>query len=449
MSPVPPARNPHLDMTEGVTGVLAALAEEHDGIEAEGCGTDHLTNVKVESIDKVDFATGEIGKLDIEAKSESGFVSKSKMLSDQTIDVSDVLIENQGSSRKSKLKLRKKTDYSYRELDSTNRSPVHFLMKKNSANANSPFNSGDNGNDGSYMIEDGESPVSLTEPRSNESMWSEADESQYASFLDATMYAINSGALKVEKDSEKRVNQSLSKIDLYTQGINVNSASKSSIETPRFTRLKPLFKTSLSGSELKNLGKESCAQNLGQKSADETDSAAGQWSDLPDEQYLTLNLEDIENMENDFDSRNNRGKSLMENKPVDSDDSDDFEDNKPYRISKPSLTNVPVKNGILNVNDFKDLDESLTDIKGEYRNSESLLKTPEKQVKVKDTPPLPSVPDTPLDQYSRKRRSVEMHEDMIKSPSKQRKDMITSPTKQRTDLSLTPLKKSLAELNFK
>ena len=452
MSPVPPVapvtRNPHLDMTQGVTGLLAELAKEHDGIDAEDNVTDHMTGnvteAKMAASDKVDSAADRIGRMDIETKSDSGFLGNSKIGFNQTIDVSSVGNENEGSSKKTKLKLKKKTEYRYQELDSINRSPVHFLMKKNSANVNSPFSTGNSASidhNDSFEISDCESPASLTGPRSNESIWSEADESQYASFLDATMHALNTGVMKVDKDSGNVVNQS--KHDLQNQGNNLTNSSKSNLESQRFTRLKPLFKSSVSGFELKNLGQKSPEQTLGQKTVNDAnlDSANSQWSDLPDEQYLTLNLEDIENMENNFDAKNSRKKSLVENKAVDLDDSDDdFEDIRPYRRSKPGLTNVPIKNGILNVNDFKDLDESLTH-SNEYRNSVPLLKTPEKQVKVKDTPPLPSVPDTPPDQYSRKRRSVETHEDMITSPSKQRKD-----TK---DLSLTPLKSSLAKLNFK
>ena len=58
---------------------------------------------------------------------------------------------------------------------------------------------------------------------------------------------------------------------------------------------------------------------------------------------------------------------------------------------------------------------------------------------VEDTPPAPSVPDTPSDKYSRKRRSEDKHNEDFMSPTK---------TKNKKDLSLTPLKRSLAELQL-
>ena len=467
MSPVPPAskaRNPHLDMTEGVTGLLAELAQEHDGIDAdESHVIDYVTETKMATSENVNSANDRIGNTVI-CQLTGEFPDNSKTANNnQALNVIYAGNEEQGRLRKTRLK--KKTEYQYKEVDSPNRSPLHInLMKKNSRRLSSPFNTGNNAdidNNESFEISDCDSPASQTGPRSNESVWSEADESQYASFLDATMNALNSGALKVDKDNGSAVNLCVNKPDMQNQGTFVPNTSKSGLVSPRFTRLKPLYKASVSGFELKNLGQKPFDGTKDQKPVNDAslNNENSQWSDLLDEQCMTLNLEDIENMERDFDARNNRKKSLTESKAVNLDDSDDdFEDIKPYRRSKTSVSNMQIKNGILNLNDFKkDLDESVTESKGDkgkYRDQNPLLKTPEKQVKVKDTPPLPSVPDTPPDQYSRKRRSVESHEDMITSPSKQRKDLnaVTGFSKQRKDqkdLSLTPLKRSLADLHFK
>ena len=404
MTILPPEPS-NLNITQGITGILASLAEEHDGIDPDAGSSDaeHSGTEKTKSADKLEKSVN-----------ESEFDS---LLSRNN------LLNNQNSLKKSKLKLKKKSEYRYKETDITNttlcftdcRSPVQSVLSKGKGNFSSAntslgnnFESLKDDDDDDFVIESYDSPASVTEPKSNESIWSEADESQYVSFVDATMCSMKIGSSKSNKTDESSTSACVDTFDIRKQSLKSNEIVNSSLETPPFTRIKQcpkvdLFRASLTGSALKKLGHTSPDQR--------NESTASQWSDVPDEQYLSLNLEDIESMENDFDQK------------VDKD--------------KISLTN-----GLLNISDFEDIDDRAMNNKGTNKLDKvngPVMKTPEKLVK--DTPPLPSVPDTPPDQYSRKRRSFDTYEEMVTSPSRQRIE--------KKDISVSPLKRSLAQLNFK
>ena len=259
-------------------------------------------------------------------------------------------------------------------------------------------------NDDSYVIDGYDSPSPLNEPKSNESMWSEADESQYISFLDATMFSINAG----DKTSGAVKNGALSELDVKRHNLAANTQEFSVSETPQFTKIKPLIKASLFRESLGS----SSVKKIGYKTPDIiNDSAFSPWSDVGSdvggEEYLGLSLEDIENMESDFDTKSKKDRVTMRSTEHDTGDISDDD------------------TSLLNESEY------LTKIGGR------IMKTPE--ALVEDTPSAPCVPDTPPDKYSRKRRSGDNHNEDFMSPTK---------TKNKKDLSLTPLKRSLAELQF-
>ena len=261
-------------------------------------------------------------------------------------------------------------------------------------------------NDDSYVIDGYDSPSPLNEPKSNESMWSEADESQYISFVDATMFSINAG----DKTCGAVKNGSLSELDVKKHNLAANTQEFSISETPQFTKIKPLLKASLFRESLSS----SSVKKLGYKSPNRiNDSAFSPWSDVGsdvgEEEYLGLTLEDIENMESDFDTKSEKDRAAMRTTEHDSGDACISDDDT-------SLLNDS---------------ESLTKTDGRVMKTSEAL--------VEDTPPAPCVPDTPPDKYSRKRRSGDNQNEDFMSPTK---------TKNKKDLSLTPLKRSLAELQF-
>ena len=419
MSPAQTQANPNTTQM-----ILAELAEEHD------------------SIDSI------LGKMDMDSPKRNDTKSFKDML-EKTASENDNLcnkgvINNQKDVKKSRLKLKKNLQTRFKETDVPNQSlflngslgssvsvfdttafrlaktPLSFgqsecrsVTKGSTRTTHSNTHSNNlcdthHDNDDSYVIDGYDSPSPLNEPKSNESMWSEADESQYISFLDATMFSINAG--DKSKTSGAVKNGSLSELDVKRHNLAANTQEISISETPQFTKIKPLLKASLLRESLGS----SSVKKIGYKSADIiNDSAFSPWSDVGsdvgEEEYLGLSLEDIENMESDFVTKSEKSRVTMRSTE---------HDNGDICISDDDTSLL---------NDSK----SLTKIGG------TVMKTSEDLVE--DTPPAPCVPDTPPDKYSRKRRSGDNHNEDFMSPTK---------TKNKKDLSLTPLKRSLAELSF-
>ena len=394
MSPLP-TQNNH-NSTQMITNILAGLAEEHDGVDTviEGIDTeDHKPEKGQTLINMID-----------KNRLENEGLDKTKLL------------YNENSLKKSKLKLNKNLQTRYKETNVHGLSPVlksnetAFLPDFNRQNTGSftPSNTQANAkcdthNDSkdSYVIENYDSPASITEPRSNESIWSEADESQYVSFVDATMCSLNGN----DKGIDSNRNPITRKLDRQKYDFDHNRPANENLETPQFTRLKSGPKTSLFRTSLNSSG----VKNFDCKTPDVINDSVSQWSDVPDEHYLSLNLEDLERMESDFDNRNGTESNKI---PV-NEEQNDIEG---------------VRGGGLNI---------INDRESFRETRETRHKTPE--CLVRDTPPTPNVPDTPTDQYSRKRRSSDYYDEDFMSPTK-RKD--------KKDLSLTPIKRSLAELQF-
>ena len=417
MSPVPTQANPNTTQM-----ILAELAEEHD------------------SIDSI------LGKMDMDSPKQNDTKSfkdmPEKIASENDKLCNKSVINNQNGVKKSRLKLKKNLQTRFKETDVPNKSafldgtlgssfsvfnttafrlaktPGSFGQSECSSvtkgstrttqsNAHSN-NLCDNhhDDDDSYVIDGYDSPSPLNEPKSNESMWSEADESQYISFLDATMFSINAA----DKTSGAVKNGSLSELEVKRHNLAANTQEFSISETPQFTKIKPLLKASLIRESLSS----SSVKKSGYKSADIiNDSAFSPWSDVGSdvggEEYLGLSLEDIENMESDFDTKSEKDRVTMRSLEHDTGDT------------------------CISDDDTSLLNES------EYfkKVGGRVMKTSE--VLAEDTPPPPCVPDTPPDKYSRKRRSGDNHNEDFMSPTK---------TKNKKDLSLTPLKRSLAELQF-
>ena len=445
MSPAPTQANPNT--TQMITGILAELAEEHDSIDSI-LGKMDMDSPKINDTksfkDMPEKKASESDKLCnngvINNQNDKDMPEKKDSENDKLCNKS--VINNQNDVKKSRLKLKKNLQTRFKETDVPNQSAflngslsgsvsvfntTAFRMAKtprsfghsgcNSVTKGSTRTAHSNthsinlcdthhDNDDSYVIDGYDSPSPLNEPKSNESMWSEADESQYISFLDATMFSINAG----DKTSGAVKNGSLSELDLKRHNLAANTQEFSVSETPQFTKIKPLIKASLFRESLRS----SSVKKLGYKSPDRiNDSAFSPWSDVGsdvgEEEHLGLSLEDIENMESDFDTKSEKDRVTMRSREHDTSDTCISDDDTSLLIDS----------------------ESLTKIGGRLIKTSGAL--------VEDTPPAPSVPNTHPDKYSRKRRSGDKHNEDFMSPTK---------TKNKKDLSLTPLKRSLAELQF-
>ena len=417
MSPVPTQANPNTTQM-----ILAELAEEHD------------------SIDSI------LGKMDMDSPKRNETKSFKDMPEEKTSEndklCNQSVINNQNDVKKSRLKLKKNLQTRFKETDVPNKSaflngslsgsvsvfnttafrlaktPGSFgqsecssVTKGSTRTTHSNTHSNNlcdthHDNDDSYVIDGYDSPSPLNEPKSNESMWSEADESQYISFLDATMFSINAS----DKTSGAVKNSSLSELDVKRPNLAANTQEFSISETPQFTKIKPKLKTSLFRESLSS----SSVKKLGYKSPGIiNDSAFSPWSDVGsdvgEEEYLGLSLKDIENMESDFDTKSEKDRVTMKSTEPDTGDTCLSDDDT--SLLKDSW--------------------SLTKIGGRVMKTSEAL--------VEDAPLALCVPDTPPDKYSRKRRSGDKHNEDFMSPTK---------TKNKKDLSLTPLKRSLAELQF-